>query len=399
MTDLRHNVQMIFMLVVASVTTISAFCGCHSTPGSAERKLAEPAADAATAEAPDAAVPATPAALQRPVSLFGEFPDSENVPFEARPVHSLLQHTDCPEGADLDPTVDATGKFLAFASTRHARKPDIYMKGVGSAAVTQLTSDSASDIQPEFSPDGKRIVFASDRSGNFDIWMMTLNGSQATQLTREPAQDVHPTWAPDGQRIAYCSMNPRSGQWELWVLDLREPGARKFIGYGLYPRWSPTEDVIVYQRARERGQHLFSIWTLRLVNGEPRFPTEVSASATEAQILPTFSPDGRSIVFCAIGGPANSPQRAAPAESDLWMVNVDGSEPVRLTEGQGTNYSPFWAKDGRTYFTSTRGGRETIWSVRPVMDVTATRQAPAEPTLEHTAFSLESPGGVPAAGR
>ncbi|MGB9624650.1 MAG: TolB family protein, partial [Phycisphaerae bacterium] len=122
---------------------------------------------------------------KRPVSLFGEFPDSETIPFEARPVHSLLQHTDCPEGADFDPAVDPSGRWLAFASTRHARKPDIYLKRAGGAAITQITSDPASDIQPEFSPDGKRIAFASDRAGNFDIWVVGIDGSEPTQLTRE----------------------------------------------------------------------------------------------------------------------------------------------------------------------------------------------------------------------
>jgi TolB protein len=398
MTAFRHHMR-IWCLTGACLSTLPLAWGCQSTgTTSGHQLIGGPVGDEEAVLATTAADP-TPAAPQRPVSLFGEFPDGENVPFEARPVHSLLQHTDCPEGADFDPVVDPTGKTLAFASTRHARRPDIYVKGVGSAAITQVTSDPASDIQPEFSPDGKHLVFASDRSGSFDIWMVGTDGSQPTQLTHEPAHEVHPTWAPDSQRIAYCSMNPASRQWELWMLDLRQPGLRKLIGYGLYPRWSPTEDVLVYQRARERGQRLFSVWTLRLVNGEPRFPTEVSASASEAHILPTFSPDGRYIAFCAVTGQGGSATIPASAASDIWVVNTDGSEPVRLTEGHGTAYSPFWAKDGRTYFTSTRGGKETIWSVRPVIDASATRPAPAEPTLEHAAFSLDSAGSAPAEGR
>src|SRR3990172_4512992 len=93
-----------------------------------------------------------------PITFFGEFPDRASVPFEARPVRSALQHTNCPEGADFDPAVDPTGRMLAFASTRNSTKPDIYVKTVGGAAVTQVTSTPASDIQPEFSPDGKRVV-------------------------------------------------------------------------------------------------------------------------------------------------------------------------------------------------------------------------------------------------
>jgi len=395
MTFFRHPNRLVRGLLAGLLPTLPCLWGCQSDGPTRGAEFANLTADNGAASPENLSPPVT-SDRQRPVSLFGEFPDSETIPFEARPVHSLLQHTDCPEGADFDPAVDPNGRWLAFASTRHAKKPDIYLKSAGGAAITQITSDPASDIQPEFSPDGKRIAFASDRAGNFDIWVVGIDGSEATQLTREPAHEIHPTWAPDGRRIAYCSLNPASRQWELWLLDLQQPGLRKLIGYGLYPRWSPTEDLIVYQRARQRGRRWFSIWTLRLVAGEPQFPTEVSASATEAQILPTFSPDGRWIAFCSVSDQAGG---ASAATSDLWVVNVNGTEPVRLTEGQGANYSPFWAKDGRTYFTSTRGGKETSWSVRPVMSAVATRPGPAEPTLEHTALSLDAAGGASAVGR
>jgi TolB protein len=325
------------------------------------------------------------------IGLFGEHPDRANVPFEAKPVRSVLQHTNCAEGADFDPTLDPSGRTLAFASTRNSTRPDIYVKSVGGAAVTQITSDPASDIQPDFSPDGRRIVFASDRSRNFDIWMVGVDGQGATQLTDSSSQEVHPTWAPDGQRICYCRLDARSAQWELWVIDLRQPGTKKFIGYGVYPHWSPVAEVIVYQRARERGQRWFSIWTLELVNGEPRFPTEVAASATEAYILPAFSPDGRRLVFCAVS-PGTATGGSASA-SALWVVNVDGSESIRLTEADGASYSPIWGRDGRVYFTCSRGGRENVWSVCPIIGVPATRPALPGQNWERTALSMD-PGGT-----
>lgn len=354
-------------------------CECHR----ALCDRAEPvqAVASVSASAESACGASRPASTSSPIGLFGEFPDSESVPFELRASYSLLQHTDCPEGADFDPAVDPTGGQLAFASTRHTRRPDLYIKTVGGAAVTQITSDPASDIQPEFSPDGKRLVFSSDRTGNFDIWMIGVDGVGATQLTHEPSHDVRPTWAPDGQRIAYCSLNPKSGQWELWMLDLRQPGLRKFVGYGLYPRWSPTEDLIAYQRARQRGQRWFSIWTLRLVQGEPRFPTEISASASEAHILPTFSPDGQKIAFCALcdGGDAAG---GNSGRSEIRVINVDGSEPSRLTGGDDSSFSPCWARDGRVYFASNRGGKETIWSVRPGDGDSVVTGAAVEPALD-----------------
>ncbi len=373
-----------------------ALAGCESSPAAHDHAIAGQEAKAAPCEGMES--PSSPT-QRSPISLFGEFPDRESVPFESRPVHSALQHTNCPEGADFDPAVDAAGERLVFASTRHAKKPDLYVKSVSGAAITQVTSDPASDIQPEFSPDGKRIAFSSDRAGNFDIWMVNADGTEPTQLTHEASHDVHPAWAPDGQRIAFCSLNTQSGQWELWLLDLRQAGVRKFIGYGLYPRWSPIEERIVYQRARERGQRWFSVWTLRLVNGEPRFPTEISAGANEAHILPTFSPDGRRVAFCVVGGRSSDELASKPAPSEIRIVNADGGGLVRLTDGDGANYSPYWARDGRIYFTSTRGGKETIWSVRPEIGDLTAPAAGAEPMLDRVVIPAAPAATSATAGR
>lgn len=324
------------------------------------------------------------------ISFFGEFPDRDSVPFESRAGRSWAQHSACPEGADSDPTLDPTGKWMAFSSTRHARTADIYIKTIDGAAVTQVTADPASDIQPAISPDGKRIAFASDRRGNFDVWIVGVDGQGATQITDSPAPEVHPTWSPDGNRLAYCSLNPQSRQWELWLLDLRQPGTRKFIGYGLYPHWSPREELIVYQRARERGSRWFSIWTVRLVDGEPRFPTEVIASATQAYILPAFSPDGRQIVFCAITEAGLDGAGFADAASDLWAIGTDGSAPTRLTDGEARAFSPAWASDGRVYFTSRRTGTEAIWSIGPITGWAATRPAKEADSIREASLSWDS---------
>lgn len=311
--------------------------------------------------------PVKPARPHPPITFFGEFPGRESVPFESRPTRSMVQHSECSEGADYDPCVDSTGRWLVFSSTRHSPKPDLYIKAVQGAAITQVTSDPAADIQPAYSPDNQRLAFASDRRGNYDIWVVGVDGQNTMQLTDSPAPEVHPTWSPNGQFIAYCSMNRQSKQWEIWMLDVKQPGTKKFIGQGLYPHWSSKGDILVYQKARERGSYLFSVWTIQLVTGEPRYPTEVTSSATQAYILPAFSPDGRKIVFCAVD-PLSSATADTDALSDLWVVNVDGSEALRVTEAEGSAYSPFWAGDGRIYFTSNREGKEGIWSLRPIND-------------------------------
>ena len=127
--------------------------------------------------------------------------------------------------------------------------------------------------------------------------MISTDSGRATQLTRSPWHEVHPSFSPDGRQLVYCMFNARAEQWELWVLQLDRPDARRMIGVGLFPRWSPKGDSILYQRARERGGRWFSIWRIDLENGEPRFPVELAASSQMALIQPTWSPDGEWVAY------------------------------------------------------------------------------------------------------
>jgi TolB protein len=316
--------------------------------------------------------PKLAAARDAQISQFGELPDKPDVPYYTRSATSLLQHTHAEEGADFDASISPDGNSLIFASTRHNVAPDIYYKTVDGIAVTQLTADPAADVQPIYSPDRTKVAFASNRAGNWDIWVIGLDGQRPVQITDGPGDEVHPSWSPDGSQLIYCGLPPR-GQWELWVTDAKAGGKKRFIGYGLFPEWSPIGDIIAYQRARERGSRWFSIWTVELVDGEPRYPTEVAASADAALISPTWSRDGVRLAYTAIV-PSNSGSPELPAgaeQADVWVVDTDGRSRLRLTDGHTSNFGPTWSPDGRVYFTSSRNGHETIWSLLPLMTETA----------------------------
>lgn len=303
---------------------------------------------------------------------------------------SIEQHTFTNEGADFDPDIDRTGRLLVFASTCHSNRPDIYVKAIGEPSITQITDDPGSDVQPRVSPDGKRVAFASDRSGNWDIWVTSIDGQNTQQVTRSPAPEVHPDWSPDGNRLVYCSLNVQSRQWELWVIDLRQPGMKKSIGQGLFPRWAPNKEEIVYQRARARGNRWFSVWTIHLVDGEPRLPTEVASSSEFALIAPSWSMDGKRITYCSIEPLSVDTGSVAghPARGDIWAMDADGRNKFCLTRGEALNYSPVFGPDGRIFFAGNRTGSENIWSLMPV--------GPVSPVAD---ARTESGGGAPAKAR
>jgi TolB protein len=302
--------------------------------------------------------------------MFGDLPNTQPATYFSRSTVSLKQLTFSQIGADFDPDIDSSGRWLVFVSTRHNVQPDLYMKSLDGVAVTQLTSDPESDVQPAFSPDGARVAFASNRSGNWDIWTVSVAGGPPVQITDGPADELHPSWSPDGTSLVYCSLPSHGGQWELWITSAQAGSPRRFIGYGLFPDWSPTKDVILFQRARGRGSHWFSVWTLTLIDGEPRYPTELAAAPGEAMMLPSWSPDGHHIAFTGASMvPVDSAGVGLPdrlALADIWVMDADGRGKVRLTDGHTSNYSPVFGPDGHLFFTSNRSGHDNVWALSPL---------------------------------
>jgi TolB protein len=75
-------------------------------------------------------------------------------------------------------------------------------------------------MRPAWSPDGRRIAFASARDGNSEIYVMNADGSSPVRLTEHPEQDDFPAWSRDGRRLAFVS--ERDGKFDLYLLDMPE---------------------------------------------------------------------------------------------------------------------------------------------------------------------------------
>lgn len=347
-----------------------------------------------TSSKPAAKLTIAPAAGS--VNAYGEFGAAARVPGTTGQTSvAFQQHTFAVDGRDIEVTVDPTGKFLAYSSTRNSIHPDIYLQRVDGVSVVQLTDDPADDAFPAFSPDGKTIAFSSTRGGNWDIYTMDTDGRHVVQITSSQGQELHPSFSPDGTRLVYCSTGSRSDNWELWVVNL-QTGEKRMIGYGLFPVWSPEKgtDRIAFQRASQRGSRWFSLWTLDLVDGEARRVTEVASSADAAIVSPAWSPDGQRIAFTSIRRTAGPVPGSFIEQKEIGSVSVDGTDRRRLTDGIGANLNPIWAVDNRVYFISDRGGSPSVWSVQADQAPSAVAAKPTAAPAEAKANQHEGAAGA-----
>jgi len=121
------------------------------------------------------------------------------------------------------PDFSPAGDRIAFTTTPNPFTPaDIATIDRDGAGLRLLTADPAADRYPAYSPDGRRIVFLSDRSGVFQVWIMDADGHDQRQLTFDAApKDQVPDWSPVGSKIAYVA-SPRGG-----------PGGDSSVGPGM----------------------------------------------------------------------------------------------------------------------------------------------------------------------
>lgn len=286
---------------------------------------------------------------------------------------NLAQISFSVEGADFDPDVSPDGRFIAFASTQHSQTSDIFIKPVDSRVITRLTRSEGNDVMPKFSPDGQRVAFASNRAGNWDLFVMPVTGGKAVQVTTESSHELHPTWSPDGRYLAFSRLGEVSGKWEIWVTEVANPGVSKFLTYGLFPQWSPVAgnsadgkgERILFQVSKERGDRAFTIWSLDFSGFHASNLTQVASSPYAACINPSWSKDGRWITFATVPNPTQwaKMEETRPASAQLWMVAQDGTALVELTDDNAVNLMPSWGPNNQIYYISDRGGVDNIWSM------------------------------------
>jgi len=150
--------------------------------------------------------------------------------------------------------------------TQKFRQPALFVFDRKSSQLTMIP-DAFDGV---VSPDGKRIVFVRETQGNYDLWMQDVDGSDLIQLTHSPYADVEPAWSPDGRRLAFVSNRDRRGDprgMSIYVLDLRDHTVRRVTNSRHAIDGGPTwrdDHTILFHSTRDAGGATWTIWQVSL---------------------------------------------------------------------------------------------------------------------------------------
>ena len=236
--------------------------------------------------------------------------------------------------SDSNPTWSPDGRRVAFESNRHGDRrgyqdSDVFVMNANGSGVRELTFSNRFDGDPAWSRQNT-IAFESERNGLADVYSIRADGSSERRLTVSPAFDGDPAWSPNGKRIAFTSERD-GGDREVYVMNADGTDQVRLTtsaGFDENPSWSPNGRVIAFDSMRDGN---LEVYVMNADGTNVRRLTDHPA----IDAIPAWSQDGSRIVFVS--------ERIAKGQRRLFTVAPTGGGVKQVTRG-AFDMSLDWAR-------------------------------------------------------
>lgn len=241
--------------------------------------------------------------------------------------------------------VSTTGRIFYSEQDSGDSRNRIFMHTFGSEKPTMLVEDAS---QPALRADGIRLAHRTLRNDAGGITSVDVGSGLKLRFTGF-VEDSSPSWSPDGNRLVFASNRAGDRRWRIYTVWAEENGATADHAFGESPAWHPTRDQIAYRGCDDSGNRC-GLWTMNGNGGDRTQLTDVPADSH-----PTWSPDGRYIVFMSNERHGNM---------DLYRVDISSQAVTRLTTNPSVDGIPTVSPDSTSVaFFTNRSGVWEIWAV------------------------------------
>lgn len=225
-------------------------------------------------------------------------------------------------------TFSPSNDTLAIAAAR-SHRPDIFLITRDGTVITRVTTQS-SNTDPDFSPDGRTVVFVSNRDGDEELYLYDIASAQTTQLTSNTASDFFPSFAPNGKDILFVSNRDDPYKWEIYKIGVENKHVRKLTAndyWDGFPRFTSDMRAIVFS---SKHGHSEDIYTIKTGGGGETVLIESAADDNDPTII------GDHLYF----------KSNRDGNWEIYRLNLKTKKLMRLTFDDRPDWNPRVSPDG-----------------------------------------------------